>query len=170
MNDGDDAPPEFISELETLENRPVFTSLDFRIENCEIMKALKRLNRKASPGVDQLSGDLLCEGMGDLVPIFNLFYNKLFSHATQPNKLYINFLIPLFKKGEVDDPDNYRGIAIGSVLGKIFSLILLNRLESAVQISSPISPNQIGFKKGHRTSDHIFVLKTSLTKLSKLIK
>ena len=57
----------------------------------------------------------------------------------------------LFKKGEIEDPDNYRGIAIGSVIGKIFSLILLGRLESVIQISHPISPNQIGLKKGHRT-------------------
>ena len=50
------------------------------------------------------------------------------------------------KKGEAEDPDNYRGIAIGSALGKIFSLIILDR-EPVVQISHPISPNQIGFKK-----------------------
>ena len=76
----------------------------------------------------------------------------------------------IFKKGDVEDPDNYRGIAIGSVLGKIFSLILLNRLESVVQISHPISPNQIGFKKGHRTSDHIFVLKTIVDEIVKTEK
>ena len=73
----------------------------------------------------------------------------------------------LFKKGEIEDPDNYRGIAIGSALGKIFSLILLDRLESVIQISHPISPNQIGFKKGHRTSDHIYVSKTIVDKIVK---
>ena len=133
--------------METLENKPFFSQLDYRIENGEIEKALKRLNRKASPGVDKISGGLLFEGLGNLLPIFNLFFNKLFSHALQPKKLYINYLITIFKKGEIDDPDNYRGIAIGSAVGKIFSLILLERLESVVQISHPISPNQIGFKK-----------------------
>ena len=88
----------------------------------------------------------------------------------QPKMLYINYLITIHKKGDLDDPDNYRGIAIGSVLGKVFSLILLDRLESVVQISNPISPNQIGFKKGHRTSDHIFVLKTIVDKIVKTEK
>ena len=96
-----------------------------------------------------------------------MFFNKLFSHAVQPKDLNINFLMTLFKKGEIEDPDNYRGIAIGSALGKIFSLILLDRLESVIQISHPISPNQIGFKKGHRTSDHIYVLKTIVDKIVK---
>ena len=104
------------------------------------------------------------------MPIFNLFFNKLFSHASQPKKLCINYLITIFKKGEVDVPDNYRGIAIGSALGKIFSLILLERLESVIQVSHPISPNQIGFRKGHITSDHIFVLKTIVDKIVKTDK
>ena len=36
-----------------------------------------------------------------------------------------------------------------------------------VQSLHPVSPNQIGFKKGHRTSDHIFVLKTVVDKIVK---
>ena len=59
LNDGKDATFEFINELETLENKPFFSQLDYKIENREIEKALKNLNRKASPGVDNISGDLL---------------------------------------------------------------------------------------------------------------
>ena len=36
-----------------------------------------------------------------------------------------------------------------------------------VQSLHPVSPNQIGFKKGHRTSDHIFLLKTIVDKIVK---
>ena len=93
LNDGEDATSDHIRELETLENsRPFFSELDFRIENNEIEKALKRLNKKASPGIDKISGGLLYEGMGDLLPIFNLFFNKMFSHAMQPKMLHINYL------------------------------------------------------------------------------
>ena len=62
-------------------------------------------------------------------------------------------------------PDNYRGIAVGSALAKIFELILLGRLEEEINEKHPISPNQIGFKKGHRTADHIFVLKTIIDEI-----
>ena len=34
----------------------------------------------------------------------------------------------------------------------------------------PISPNQIGFEKGHRTSDHVFVLTTVVNKFLKVEK
>ena len=81
-----------------------------------------------------------------------------------------NFLKAIYKKGDPGDPDNYRGIAIGSALGKIFCLILLNRLENFIEKKHPVSPNQIGFKKGHRTSDHIFVIKTIVDKIVKTEK
>ena len=73
LNHGEAAPPKCINELESLENTAIFSQLDFRIEKCEIQKALKRLNKKASPGIDKISGHLLFEGMGILMPTFNLF-------------------------------------------------------------------------------------------------
>ena len=41
-------------------------------------------------------------------------------------------------------------IAVGSALSKLIFLIILDRLEGVVQTLHPVSPNQIGFKKGHR--------------------
>ena len=70
----------------------------------------------------------------------------------------------IFKKG---DPDNYRRIAIGSMLAKVSNLIILERVESRISRTHPISPNQIGFKKCHRTGDHIFVLNSIVNKIVK---
>ena len=54
------------------------------------------------------------------------------------------------------DPDNYRGLAIGSALSKLYSIILLKRLSSFVIDKKLLSSNQIGFMKGSSTSGHIF--------------
>ena len=58
-----------------------------------------------------------------------------------------------------------RGIAVGSVVGKLFNLVLLSRLEKRIQTTNPISCNQIGFIKGHRTAAHIFALKSIVDKI-----
>ena len=167
LNEGPETPTPFKEELHALENQPAFSSMDFRFTTTEIEKALKRLNVAASPGVDQVSGKLLVSGKEELIPLYHLFYNKIFSFATQPECLSLNKLNPIFKKGDPENPDNYRGIAVGSAIGKIFDLLILDRLETRVQHSHPLSPNQIGFKKGHRTSDHIFVLKSIVDKIIK---
>ena len=78
----------------------------------------------------------------------------------------VSFLKPIFKKGEKTDLDNFRGLAIGSAFGKLFS-ILLNRLMEYIKQKKLILPNQIGFMKGSGTSDHIFLLQTIIEKVVK---
>ena len=74
LNNGKEAPAELVNELESLENSPFLSHLDYKIQKCEIEKALKGINRKASPGVDNISGGLLYEWTGDLMATFNLFF------------------------------------------------------------------------------------------------
>ena len=167
LTEGTEAPEILTNELKKLENEPYFSQLDYSIEISEIEGALKRLNKRASPGPDKVSGKLLDAGKTQLLPVLSLFFNKLFAHASQPAIFAVNFLKSIFKKGNDRDPDNYRGIAVGSALGKLFELILLDRLEKILPKYHPISMNQIGFKKAHRTADHIFVIKSIVDKIVK---
>jgi hypothetical protein len=45
-------------------------------------------------------------------------------------------------------------------LSKLFTRILFNRLEKYLENNNIICPEQIGFKRGTKISDHIFSLKS----------
>ena len=62
---------------------------------------------------------------------------------------------------------NYRAIAVGSNIGKLFSSLLLNRLLEFRSIHCPDTPNQRGFCKDAQTADHIFSLNTCIEKYVK---
>ena len=68
--------------------------------------------------------------------------------------------MPLFKNGSKDDPSNYKGLTIGSNICKLFTKILNTRLNKFLIERNIICVEQIGFTRGMRTSDHMFVLKT----------
>ena len=68
----------------------------------------------------------------------------------------------LHKSGEKCDPNNYRGISLISCLPKLFNAILNERLINLMETT--ISKSQFGFRKNHRTSDSIFVLKALINK------
>ena len=153
-----------------LENEINFSELDERISNNEISNAFKKLNLKSSVGPDLVSGKVLHSGRGVLMPLLFIFYNRMFELAKQPGVFASNFLVSIPKKGDLWDLDNYRGIAIGSALAKLYCLILLGRLEERAAAVRPISPNQIGFEKGYRTADHVFVLTTVVNKILKIEK
>ena len=68
---------------------------------------------------------------------------------------------PVFKAGDIGDPNNYRGITVYSCFVKFFTLIIHDRLTKYLNEHNIINTQQpIGFRKGYRTSDHVFVLKS----------
>ena len=75
-----------------------------------------------------------------------------------------SLVTPLHKKGNLQDPNNYRAIAVASNIGKLFSSILLERLASFRNSNGPDTNNQLGFCKQAQTSDHVLTLSTCINK------
>ena len=68
------------------------------------------------------------------------------------------YIIPIHKKGSKSDVGNYRGVTILSVVGKLFTKILNNRLTHWAEKYSVYFDAQAGFRAGHSTVDNIFIL------------
>ena len=66
-------------------------------------------------------------------------------------------IIPVHKKGAVNDPENYWGIALLSTGGKVFRRILARRLLQYV-VPHVVRETQCGFRPGHSTEDLILVI------------
>ena len=106
-------------------------------------------------------------GASALLPALRKLFNLIFSSGIYPKDWSNSYILPLFKSGDKKLPENYRGIAIGNSLGKLFNLILNSRLDKYFNKNSIINEYQIGFSKKARTSDHIFVLRTIIDKYTK---
>ena len=141
--------------------------LDSRITADELREALNKLKGDKAPGPDGVLAEYLKVFAETHEGILLKIIRQLFSKCVYPSNWNSNFLKPIYKKGEVKDPDNYRGLAIGSSFSKLFSLILLTRLTKYIDANNLISTKQTGFMKGSRTSDHIFLLQTIIEKIVK---
>ena len=67
-------------------------------------------------------------------------------------------IIPVFKKGDINDLNNYRGISLVSNLGKLFTAVLNQRHTKWSQNNDIITDAQFGFRPGYGTVDAIFIL------------
>ena len=67
-------------------------------------------------------------------------------------------LVPIHKKGSLTSPNNYRGITLLSVLGKLFTRTVNNRLDKWAEEYSIYVEAQYGFRKGRSTTDCGFIL------------
>jgi hypothetical protein len=71
-------------------------------------------------------------------------------------------IVPINKKGDKTDCNNYRGILLLSTSYKILSIILLSRLRP--YIDEIIGDHQCGFRRNRSTTDQIFCIHQILEK------
>ena len=64
-------------------------------------------------------------------------------------------LVSLYKKGLKSDCSNFRGKSLLSIVGKLFSRILLNRLVRTI-VNGILPESQCGFRASRGTVDMIF--------------
>ena len=93
-----------------------------------------------------------------LAPILVNLFNKLFENEYFPEEWSEGYVIPLHKKGSINDVENYRGITLLSALGKLFSRLINNRLAKWADNYFILIEAQAGFRSEMSTVDNIFVL------------
>ncbi len=121
---------------------------------------------KAS-GMDRILNEFLKAGKIILVKPIAKMFNDIWSSGKYPKLWSTNTLSTIHKGGPKDNLDNYRGISVGSCFGKLFGALLSSRMEKTMNEFDLIGPNQIGFLKGHRTSDHVYVVNTLVNRIVK---
>ena len=94
-------------------------------------------------------------------PLVKLF-NFIISKGTFADSWSTGMITPIFKSGNRSDPSNYRGICVTSCLGKSLCSILNTRLSVYFHNQIILHSSQIGFLRGYRTTDHIFILMRTL--------
>ena len=77
-----------------------------------------------------------------------LLFNKSLSLGVCPNKWKLSFIVPIFKKGDPTDKENYRPISITSIISRIFERILVEHINFYLTTNSIISESQFGFRRG----------------------
>ena len=133
--------------------------LDYEITEEELQKANKILKLGKGIGIDTIYNEMI-RPLVDLYPELVLrLFNDILSERQQMCDDWLHSLVTaLHKKGIKEDPDNYRGISLMSCLGKYFLTIINNRLIEYCLHKDILSPSQLGFVKGNRTSDpHIMI-------------
>ena len=146
--------------LDKLKEMPTFCTLDYRITKEEIEQVLKKVKNNKSSGPEMIK-----KGKQALLEPMVTIFNKIFILGYFPKTWSISMIKPLYKgKGSKMDPSKYRGVSLMSCMGKVFCSVMNNRLVKHLEERNEFQKEQIAFRKGYRTSDHIMVLQTIVHK------
>ena len=142
---------------------PDVECLNWNITADELRAMIKRLKPGKSPGIDRILAEMIKDG-GDVLEscLLWLFNCMLASHF--PERLSVGLITAVYKSGDKPDMSNYRGITVGSVIAKLFAMILEQRIATWAEKHSVKAKGQAGSRKDFRITDNIFVLRSLINR------
>ncbi|KAJ8417554.1 hypothetical protein AAFF_G00223970 [Aldrovandia affinis] len=136
---------------------PTLNITSDKISGIEVARAIKSLKNNKVPGLDKVSAELLKHGQEVGVESLTHLFNLIWHSEDVPVDWRSGVIVTLPKKGNLSDCNNWRGITLLSIPGKVFCSVLLQRLKT--EVDNILREEQAGFRKGRSCSEQIFTLR-----------
>ena len=126
----------------------------------DVINMVKELKLNKHDGNKGHYSNHITNGTHRLHCSISLLFNSMISHGFVPNDLLLSTIIPIpkNKRKSLSKSDNFRAIALSSIMGKLLDKILLNKCHNIFKTSM----YQYGFKKSHSTSHCTFVVNETI--------
>ena len=88
----------------------------------EVKQAIKNLDCNKSCGLDGIAAEHLQNSSDSVLPLFSMCLTALLIHGFLPERMLSVVLVPVIKdkNGKINSKDNYRPIALASIISKAF--------------------------------------------------
>ena len=114
-----------IGENENISN----DELDMEFTESELHSALFSQNNNKSPGIDSITSEILKASYDFISPFLLYLYNRIFNTGQYPRAWGEGIIAPIFKKGDVNDASNYRGITLIKCRSKSIFPIVIKQID-----------------------------------------
>lgn len=159
-----DADPEFkvdvndtLSDFTNQDDTRV-EELDRDITLAEIKSAMKTMKNKKAPGPDGIEIQFFKNLPDDILAYIVLLFNNILLLGKFPQSWCKSIICPIYKKGSINNPENFRGISLLDVIGKIFNKLLSERLTKWADEEHRLYEQQAGYRRKYSTIDNCFSL------------
>ena len=118
----------------------------------ETLREISKLDTNKAGGDDNLKPSLVKENKDILADKITFLINLSFKTGDVPDKLKLAKVIPIFKKNNRHDPNNYRPISLLSVINKLMEKLMFKRISKFIEKYNILYEYQFGFRKDHSTT------------------
>jgi hypothetical protein len=133
--------------------------LNVDITLVEVQQAFKKLKRHKAINIDGIKPKFLLDAAAALQQPLLIAFNKILREG-YCQSLSVGIIHALYKGGDYNQFDNYRGITVGPVLAKVFAMILESHISQWAETNDLRAKGQAGFRKDFRTICNLFILHT----------
>ncbi|KAK4811106.1 hypothetical protein QYF61_016392 [Mycteria americana] len=126
---------------------------------------LHHLDIPKSMGPDEIHPRVLKELADVLTKPLSIIYQQSWLTGEVPADWRLANVTPIFKKGQKEDPGNYRPVSLTLVPGKLMEQIILSAITRHVENNQGIKPSQHGFRKGRSCLTNLISFYDKVTRL-----
>ncbi|KAK4833011.1 LOW QUALITY PROTEIN: hypothetical protein QYF61_027113 [Mycteria americana] len=126
---------------------------------------LHHLDTHKSMGPDEIHPRVLKELAEELTKPLSIIYQQSWLTGEVPADWRLANVTPIYKKGQKEDPGNYRPVSLTSVPGKLMEQIILSAITRHVENNQRIKPSQHGFRKGRSCLTNLISFYDKVTRL-----
>ena len=123
----------------------------------EIRRAISQMKNGKAAGPDDIPAEALKADLEASVEILHPLFERIWEEEEIPEDWKEGHLIKLPKKGDLSNCNNYRGITLLSVPGKVFNRVILNRMKNT--LDPELRDEQAGFRQNRSCTDQIATLR-----------
>ena len=121
----------------------------------EVVRAVMHFKKMKAAGRDGIMVELIQHGGPMALKALHSLISTIWESEFVPQEWVEAVIVPLPKKGNLQICDNWRGISLLSVPGKIFGRIIAERVQKLAE--TIIDETQCGFRKMRGCNDMVFV-------------
>ncbi|KAE9420211.1 hypothetical protein Angca_005631, partial [Angiostrongylus cantonensis] len=133
----------------------------------EIRHAISSVKNRTASGPDRIRPEHLKNFPPVLVNTLARLFTRYLSECKVPTQWKTSRTVLLFKNGDLHDIGNYHPIHLLPVVCKLFTRVILNRIDRTLDEGAP--SEQAGFRERFGTMDHIHTV-TRLIEVSQKYK
>ncbi len=128
----------------------------------KIRRALKRVNVRKAAGPDGITGRVLRSCADQLTGLFTSIFNESLATSVVPTSFKKSVIILVPKNNKPSCLNDYRPVALTSIVMKIFERLIKSHICSSIPIT--LDPLQFAYRPSRSTDDAIsHILHSSLT-------
>ncbi|KAI8508065.1 hypothetical protein Bbelb_143050 [Branchiostoma belcheri] len=128
----------------------------------EIHEAIKNLKNNKSPGMDGITAEMLKARRESVVKWMCQLCNNAWNRGEVPEDWRNGVVVCIPKKGNLAECDNWKGVTLLSIPGKVYCHAILNRIRDAVD--EELREQQAGFRPKRSCAEQIFTLRRIIEK------
>lgn len=117
-----------------------------------VTDALNVLKQNKAVGLDKISARLLMDAANVITPSLTTLFNLSLQTQTFPSIWKDAKVVPLFKKGDKQNPSNYRLVSTLPTLSKILEKAVHSQFYSYLSENTMLSSKQFGFRRKSSTA------------------